>query len=177
MLSSIGAWLHGWTGVAVGYGAVQAPMVAEMLRRRVSRHLLLAAPLVAIPVTAASGTALALFKPLFNNLGAAASLSEVVLGTAVSAGLGYLSGRVLSTPSGVPVGHRRGAMVLPFAATADPSHQKRSSKPALNRSKQLTFAHVPIAESDETKHFKVIGTTGSGKSTAIAELLLRSGSR
>jgi type IV secretory pathway TraG/TraD family ATPase VirD4 len=35
----------------------------------------------------------------------------------------------------------------------------------------LTLAAVPIAERDETKHFKLIGTTGTGKSTAIRELL------
>lgn len=35
----------------------------------------------------------------------------------------------------------------------------------------LTLAGVRIAPLDETKHFKLIGTTGTGKSTAIRELL------
>jgi type IV secretory pathway TraG/TraD family ATPase VirD4 len=35
----------------------------------------------------------------------------------------------------------------------------------------LTLAGVPIPRLDETKHFKMIGTTGTGKSTAIRELL------
>jgi type IV secretory pathway TraG/TraD family ATPase VirD4 len=35
----------------------------------------------------------------------------------------------------------------------------------------VTLAGVPIAALDETKHFKFIGTTGTGKSTAIRELL------
>jgi len=35
----------------------------------------------------------------------------------------------------------------------------------------LTFAGVAIPALDETKHFKLIGTTGTGKSTAIHELL------
>jgi hypothetical protein len=35
----------------------------------------------------------------------------------------------------------------------------------------LTLAGQPIAPLDETKHFKIIGTTGTGKSTAIMELL------
>jgi type IV secretory pathway TraG/TraD family ATPase VirD4 len=38
-------------------------------------------------------------------------------------------------------------------------------------SSSLSLAGVPIAERDETKHFKLIGTTGTGKSTAIRELL------
>ncbi len=35
----------------------------------------------------------------------------------------------------------------------------------------LTLAGVPITALDETKHFKLIGTTGTGKSTAIRALL------
>ena len=44
----------------------------------------------------------------------------------------------------------------------------------------LELAGVPIAASEETRHFKLIGTTGTGKSTAIAGLLaqaLRRGDR
>ena len=37
----------------------------------------------------------------------------------------------------------------------------------------LTLAGHPIPPSDETKHFKIIGTTGTGKSTAIRELLTK----
>lgn len=61
--------------------------------------------------------------------------------------------------------------------------------PARRRARQLrcaaarravTLAAVPIAPLEEIKHFKLIGTTGTGKSTAIAELLggaLRRGDR
>jgi type IV secretory pathway TraG/TraD family ATPase VirD4 len=35
----------------------------------------------------------------------------------------------------------------------------------------LTFAGIPITCQDETKHFKLVGTTGTGKSTAIRQLL------
>lgn len=40
-----------------------------------------------------------------------------------------------------------------------------------SRTDQLRFAGLPIAPADETKHFKIIGTTGTGKSTAIRELI------
>ena len=33
------------------------------------------------------------------------------------------------------------------------------------------FAGIPVRLGDETKHFKLLGTTGTGKSTAIGELL------
>jgi type IV secretory pathway TraG/TraD family ATPase VirD4 len=36
---------------------------------------------------------------------------------------------------------------------------------------QLTLAGIAIPPLDETKHFKLIGTTGTGKSTAIREML------
>ncbi len=36
---------------------------------------------------------------------------------------------------------------------------------------QLTFAGHEVPELDETKHFKIIGTTGTGKTTVIRELL------
>src|SRR3569833_1934192 len=37
----------------------------------------------------------------------------------------------------------------------------------------VLLAGVPIKALDETKHFKLIGTTGTGKSTAIRDLLWR----
>src|SRR6185437_4784025 len=43
--------------------------------------------------------------------------------------------------------------------------------PTPDRPDALTLAGQPIPLLDETKHFKIIGTTGTGKSTAIRELL------
>jgi len=39
------------------------------------------------------------------------------------------------------------------------------------RDAPVTLAGIPVAAADETKHFKFIGTTGTGKSTAIREML------
>jgi type IV secretory pathway TraG/TraD family ATPase VirD4 len=58
--------------------------------------------------------------------------------------------------------HRRGAII----AASRPCVQRQALS-----SSQLTLAGVPIAPLDETKHFKLIGTTGTGKSTAIRQLL------
>ena len=41
------------------------------------------------------------------------------------------------------------------------------------QAEQLLFAGIPVRLRDEAKHFKVLGTTGTGKSTAIGELLAR----
>jgi type IV secretory pathway TraG/TraD family ATPase VirD4 len=46
--------------------------------------------------------------------------------------------------------------------------QKRKRR---SRAGQITLAGLPVPEPDECKHFKMVGTTGTGKSTAIRELL------
>ena len=58
--------------------------------------------------------------------------------------------------------HKRGALLL---------DGRERSAARLGSPDELTLAGVRIPLSDETKHFKLIGTTGSGKSTAILELL------
>jgi type IV secretory pathway TraG/TraD family ATPase VirD4 len=49
--------------------------------------------------------------------------------------------------------------------------QRRSARLKKSATETLTLAGIAIASGDETKHFKLIGTTGTGKSTAIRELL------
>ena len=59
--------------------------------------------------------------------------------------------------------HKRGVVVI------DAARRGRRRRGAAGRG--LALAGTPIAFIDETKHFKLIGTTGTGKSTAISELL------
>lgn len=75
-----------------------------------------------------------------------------------------------------PKGHRRGALVI------DGRRMQRKSRrmAGVDDGTRLTLAGVAVPQSDEVKHFKLLGTTGTGKSTAIAELLqgaLRRGDR
>jgi type IV secretory pathway TraG/TraD family ATPase VirD4 len=72
--------------------------------------------------------------------------------------------------------HRRGAQVL------DGRRAQRRARRLQRRYAEgpLLLAGVAIAPRDESKHFKLIGTTGTGKSTAIAGLMegaLRRGDR
>jgi type IV secretory pathway TraG/TraD family ATPase VirD4 len=65
--------------------------------------------------------------------------------------------------------HKRGARILVgWGARRRASRWKSSG-----RESPLTLGGVRIARLDETKHFKLIGTTGTGKSTAIRQLLRR----
>jgi type IV secretory pathway TraG/TraD family ATPase VirD4 len=72
--------------------------------------------------------------------------------------------------------HRRGAHVV------DGKRAQRRARRLHGRYAEapLLLAGVAISRRDETKHFKLIGTTGTGKSTAIAGLMegaLRRGDR
>src|SRR6185437_5284685 len=71
--------------------------------------------------------------------------------------------------------HRRGALIR---ASRSAHWLRRSLR--RQRLDELSLAGVAIARADESKHFKLIGTTGTGKSTAIQQLLgaaLRRGDR
>jgi type IV secretory pathway TraG/TraD family ATPase VirD4 len=61
--------------------------------------------------------------------------------------------------------HKRGVRLIDATRRSFLSRRRRA------RPQQITMAGVPIARLDETKHFKLIGTTGTGKSTAIREIL------
>ena len=58
----------------------------------------------------------------------------------------------------------RGTQILSRAASAQ--RLRRASRRGV-----ITLAGVEVEARDETKHFKLVGTTGTGKSTAIHEIL------
>jgi type IV secretory pathway TraG/TraD family ATPase VirD4 len=86
-----------------------------------------------------------------------------------SAGLGLAAALGLCVCLGVRrragEAHRRGARVL----SGRPA--RRAIACRRRCAGELSLAGVPFAADEETRHFKLIGTTGSGKSTAIAALL------
>jgi type IV secretory pathway TraG/TraD family ATPase VirD4 len=74
---------------------------------------------------------------------------------------------LLSRRSSAREEHKRGARILDGRAA-----QRRAMRLRLMRPETpLTIAGVALAPGDEVKHFKLIGTTGTGKSTAIREML------
>ena len=62
--------------------------------------------------------------------------------------------------------HRRGTRIIDGRRS-----QRRAARLRRRGAPVVTLAGVAIAQAEETKHFKLIGTTGTGKSTAIRELL------
>jgi type IV secretory pathway TraG/TraD family ATPase VirD4 len=74
---------------------------------------------------------------------------------------------VLARRSSAREAHKRGARVRDGRAA-----QRRTARlQRLQPEPLLTIAGVGIRPEDEVKHFKLIGTTGTGKSTVIRELL------
>jgi len=62
--------------------------------------------------------------------------------------------------------HKRGALVLRARPWAPGRHRRRRAGDY-----RLFIGDVPVRAEDETKHFKLIGTTGTGKSSALYQLL------
>ncbi|HUN25150.1 MAG TPA: type IV secretion system DNA-binding domain-containing protein [Steroidobacteraceae bacterium] len=163
---------HGTRGVALAYTLVVLAMLAALIRARAPvAKLLIALPLAA-PLTALAGLLAALTSILLDGSEGPVegSAGEAILagwGAAICALIGYAAGRILAARarSRAPL-HLRGAVVAPGGGAGAPP--RPSPAP---RDSPVTLAGLAIAAEDETKHFKLIGTTGTGKSTAIHEML------
>jgi type IV secretory pathway TraG/TraD family ATPase VirD4 len=144
--------LHGWYGIATVYAAVQAPMIAGLIRARATFQKYAIAPLAALPLTALAGAGSALF--------ASNGAAHALLAVGASAMLGYAGGQVLARPASGDKVHQRGALI-----------QEHATPNARDSEGELSMAGFKVPAMDETKHFKLIGTTGTGKSTAVQELM------
>jgi hypothetical protein len=168
----LSALTHGWNGALLTYAAVQASMAVGLVRGGGAWYKLLPSPLVAAPMTALVGVSMWLAGPALSVIGAA---PHGIVQTAVAASLamafGYSGGEALAKPKAVSKIYQRGAVVAERSADSDAAAPAGSRRH--DRAFQLTLAGLPIAKSDETKHFKIIGTTGTGKSTAIGEIMGR----
>jgi hypothetical protein len=165
---------RGGPGLALTYATVQAPMWVALARGRAAARRWLASPAWAVAVMSALGAAMTAAGPLLHSLGVA---DTAALAGAATLGVlgGYTAGRVLaSLPSTRPEVQVRGAVVLDVQQVRSAQQEARlarGARRAHTRCASLTLAGVEVPYADETKHFKLIGTTGAGKSTAIAELL------
>ena len=190
MLTEIGAMaqeaVRGWPGLALQFASVQVPMLAALVRGRAQWRAFVASPAVAGTLMAATGIAMSVASPVLHAMHAAGGGAvEFAVGAGLGGFLGYGGGKVLSTPDHDEDGHVRGTTVLDAEDPAVERGAWRARGRARGRSARehrcgITLAGVPVPAADETKHFKLMGTTGAGKSTAIAELLsgaLRRGDR
>ena len=153
----------GWSGLAFGYAVVAAPMLSGMIRARATFTKLLLAPLLALPVTGLAACGIALASPLTQALGMASNgVSQLLFGAVLAASAGYFSGTRFAGAGSIATVHQRGALIMRSGACARSPDRTEGD---------LKLAGTALAFEDEVKHFKFIGTTGTGKSTAIHEVL------
>ena len=157
-LQLLDSYLRGTRGLVLIFLAVLACVIAGLRKAQAPFLRYLLAPLLAalaLPVGALGAWLIGIVLP--------EPLSEMA-SLGVYLALGFAIGRWW--PAAVAgVQHHRGALV------GDPTASFASGqlKPCPGHS--LTLAGLAVPPADETKHFKMIGTTGTGKSTAIRELL------
>jgi hypothetical protein len=170
---------HGWSGLALAYAAVEGPMMAALVRSRAEFRKLAISPVLGVPLTVAAGIGMAAVSPVLHGLGiTSGSFLHLAVGFGLSVAVGHGAGQRLARAAAPSTVHQRGTLLLdPKSTSADsapqspsrPVHGKHSFTNASDSA--VTLAGIPVALSDETKHFKLVGTTGTGKSTAIQELL------
>ncbi|MGH8322395.1 MAG: type IV secretion system DNA-binding domain-containing protein, partial [Steroidobacteraceae bacterium] len=179
LATELSALSHGWSGLALGYAVVGGPMLTAMVKGRAQLQKLLWSPLLAVPVTMAAGIGTAAIQPVLHGLGmAGGGLMQFVAGVGVSAAAGYVSGRVIARSESSASPHRRGTLITDSQAPerlrrTRPARGGERDRAPLQRGSNaaVTLAGIPVPAADETKHFKLIGATGTGKSTAIREVL------
>jgi hypothetical protein len=173
--------LHGWSGLALDFAAVQGPMWVAMARGRARLRAFMASPVLAGTLTIATGIGVAVASPLLHAAHVAGGgLVEFAIGGSIGGLLGYRGGSVLARSGADSHRYVRGTTVIAGEETTEERGGWHGRGRHRGASTEVTLAGISIPPADETKHFKLIGTTGAGKSTAIAELLsgaLRRGDR
>ncbi len=154
---------RGWSGIGLMFGSVQGPLLMAMVRGRAGWRSLLLSPFTGAATTIAAGIGIALSAPAFQRLGLAADgLAQWAIGCGVCVASGYAVGRRAAR-----------AYAARRAAGGAENEQSIEWQPGrqVAREGELALAGVRVPMPDETKHFKFVGTTGTGKSTAIGQLL------
>jgi hypothetical protein len=155
-----GSLTHGTAGIALAYVLTAVPLGLAMIQRKATMRGLILVPFAAIPATLVGVLISGLLSSFLHLPSGTQTVTSLLLGTAACLFCGYAAGVLLMRqPRLLGDTHARGTVVRPAPA-------KARANPGV-----ITLAGVEIPPLDETKHFKLIGTTGSGKSTAIRELL------
>jgi len=150
---------HGTNGVLLAYAINLSGFLAALIRRHVGIWGMLISPVVALPTFLATGLGLVVLGgAILPRWGPVGPVTDFVVAFGGWV-LGGVVGGLWVTRDGPKALLKRGTAILSSRRT------RRVPRGA------LTVAGVEIPATDEAKHFKFAGTTGTGKSTAIRELL------
>jgi hypothetical protein len=157
LTDSLNWFAHGWHAFVGAWLVVLVGTWAGLWMRGANGGRFLTAPIAAAVVAVLAMLATAALRTGLDAAGIAGALRTY--GTfAIFPLFGMLAGLLSRDPARTVL--HRGAVI-----------QDGQSLQRWGRGGELTLAGIPIPPLDETKHFKMIGTTGTGKSTAIRELL------
>ena len=163
MTAQLQALTHGTSGLAVAYVLILLATVAGLAQARAATSKYLLAPLLAAPLLLLVALCTSLLAAVPHALGLSAGWIQPSIGLLASIAVGFVGGRIFALrQADREPKHRRGAFV-----SREPYKEIREVHAAV----PVTLAGVAVPLVDETKHFKIIGTTGTGKSTAIREIL------
>jgi type IV secretory pathway TraG/TraD family ATPase VirD4 len=171
--SSFDYWTHGWRGFWIFYLLVALFSLFGLKRGRASPGKYLFWPFTTLlTLVAVAWFASAVewaIETIFN--AKLAGFFEVLLTLFCIAFGGFVGGHFWATKDQLlKASHSRGAVV--FDGPEARFHARRlNSKAKYAAAASLTVAGISVPFEDETKHFKFMGTTGAGKSTAMRELL------
>jgi hypothetical protein len=154
---------HGSPGLAIAYVLVLIALLGGLAWARAAAHKYLLAPLLAAPLLLPVASCTSLLSSVLHAVGVSGGSAQLSAALFVSMAVGFVGGWAFALrPAPREPVHRRGAFV-----SKAPIKEIREVSAAA----PVTLAGISIPLADETKHFKIIGTTGTGKSTAIRELL------
>ena len=161
LTNSFDWFTHGWHAFVGAWLVVLVGTWAGLSLRGANRGRFLTAPIAAAFVALLAMLAAAALKTGLDAAGIAGPLRTY--GTfAIFPLFGLLTGLLSNDPAKTVI--HRGAVI-------QDGRPQQIGSGRRGRGGELTLAGIPIPPLDETKHFKMIGTTGTGKSTAIRELL------
>ena len=171
----IDAWTHGTKGFVVLYVLIAVFSLAGLIRGKATAGSYVIWPATTLATLVVVGIATqtllwALEK--FAGLGLGGARGLIVPLVLYMAG-GFLGGLYWAR-RGRPLAsiERRGAMVFDGAAAQVATQKLRAKASRLAPAQRpLSVAGVAVPFEDEIKHFKFMGTTGTGKSTVMRELL------
>jgi type IV secretory pathway TraG/TraD family ATPase VirD4 len=167
-------WTHGTKGLVLLYAIIAVFSLAGLKRGRASLRQYIAWPVTTLATLVVVGLATQfLLWVLEKFAGLTFGGNPLILPLVLYMFGGFLGG-LYWAKRGQPLAsiERRGAMVFDGgqaqAATSKLRNKARRLPPA---QMPLTVAGVAVPFEDEFKHFKFLGTTGTGKSTVMRELL------
>jgi type IV secretory pathway TraG/TraD family ATPase VirD4 len=162
MTAQLQALTHGTSALAIAYALVLAALVAGLAQAHAAAHKYLLAPLLAALLLLLIALCISLLGAALHAVGLSAGWIQPTVWFLGSMTIGFFGGRALAlAPTMREPKHLRGAVV---SKVPGKEIQVHAAVP-------VTLAGVSIPLADEAKHFKIIGTTGTGKSTAIHEML------